>query len=198
MDPITDIVETMKITGAMCLRLEATAPWSLRRHGQNSEPLSTEMNSEGLTDYACLGMVSRGSCYLKIEGESKPTSLGGGDCFLLAPDVSCALSDTPYTVQTTSVEEMINHGRTQSVWSIGGGGASTTITFGLFRFKRAAIMPLSMLLPRLILVREDQTRTLALNSTIQLLNGEMSGQRIGWSVAVTRLTDLLLINMIRA
>ncbi|RRD22387.1 AraC family transcriptional regulator [Brucellaceae bacterium VT-16-1752] len=197
MDPIADILETMQMTSVLCVRLDATAPWAFQREVQKSE-LAHSGRLDGLSDYAHVAMVSRGGCWMKMENEAKPYALTSGDCFLLAPGTSYALGDTPYTMPTNSIDDMMERGRTQSALSIGGGGASTTIICGSFRFKRLATKPLSMFLPRLILTRDDQTRSLTLSSTIQMLSSEMAGQRVGRSVAVTRLVDLLLINMIRA
>ena len=49
------------------------------------------------SQFAHFGMVSRGNCWLSIEGIPDPLPLTGGDCFLLAPGSSYALRDDPRT-----------------------------------------------------------------------------------------------------
>jgi AraC-like DNA-binding protein len=44
-------------------------------------------------------MLSRGNCWLSVEGIPEPIPLTGGDCFLLARGTSIVLRDSPRTVR---------------------------------------------------------------------------------------------------
>ena len=84
MDPITDIFGTMHVTAFGLHRLEATAPWGLKQENEAEvqvTPSSKKMPPAGLAHFA---MLSRGNCWLSVEGIEEPIPLTGGDCFLLA------------------------------------------------------------------------------------------------------------------
>jgi hypothetical protein len=99
MDPMTDIFKTMHVGAVLHSRLEATAPWALMRHAQDTEAKTTVSSGQDVSplQLAHFGMVSRGSCWLSVDGIPSPIPLTGGDCFLLAPGISYTLRDDPRT-----------------------------------------------------------------------------------------------------
>jgi AraC-like DNA-binding protein len=141
-------------------------------------------------------MVSRGNCWLSVEGMPDPLPLTGGDCFLLAPASTYALRDNPRT-RARSFCEAAPKNRT-NVIHYGGGGVATTIISGWFSFGQMSVKPLKRLLPELILVKADQAQTLALHATLQLLASEMAEPAPGSDVMVNRLADILFIQCVRA
>jgi AraC-like DNA-binding protein len=197
-DPITDIFKTMHVAAVVHSRLEATAPWGLMRSASELE--GKTVNSEGTKisplQLAHFGMVSRGNCWLAVEGIQDPMPLTGGDCFLLAPGISYSLRDNTHT-RTKSFCEVAPKERT-NVIHYGGGGAPTTIISGFLSFEALSLKPITQLLPGLILIKADQARTFALHTTLQLLAGEMSEQAPGSEVVANRLAEVLFIQAIRA
>ena len=148
-------------------------------------------------DVAHFAMLSRGSCWLSVDGISDQIPLTGGDCFLLDRDTSIVMRDSPRTRPRSTFREVAAHAK-DSVAHYGGGGAPTTIVCGSFRFDRASLRPISQLLPNFILIRSDQGRTLALNTTLQALASEMAEQAPGSGVVATRLAEVLFIQILRA
>jgi AraC-like DNA-binding protein len=140
-------------------------------------------------------MVSRGNCWLSVDGITDPIPLTGGDCFLLAPRSAFALRDNPRTRPKTFCE--IAPKDQSNVVHYGGGGAPTTIISGLLSFDAVSLKPITQLLPSLILVKADQARTLALHTTLQLLASEMAEQAPGSEVAANRLAEVLFIQTLR-
>jgi len=165
-----------------------------------SEIEGKAVNSDGKKisplQLAHFGMVSRGNCWLAVEGIRDPMPLTGGDCFLLAPGISYSLRDNTHT-RTKSFCEVAPKERT-NVIRYGGGGAPTTIISGFLSFEALSLKPITQLLPSLILIKADQARTFALHTTLQLLAGEMSEQAPGSEVVVNRLAEVLFIQAIRA
>jgi AraC-like DNA-binding protein len=180
-DPITDVFTAMRVESVVYARFEATAPWGF----------STEA-----CPHACFGMVSRGNCWLTVEGSPKPIPLTGGDCFLLAPGGAHALRDHPRT-RTRSIADVLR-GRSGDVIHFGGGGAPTSIVGGKFTFDATNSKPLTDLLPPLIHVKADQARTLALQTTLQLLASETAAPAPGSQLVINRLADILFIQALRA
>jgi AraC-like DNA-binding protein len=197
LDPITDIFRTMHVTAFGQHRLEATAPWGLIGGKESEEKVAPSGKKAPRTDLAHFAMLSRGNCWLSVEGIPDPIPLSGGDCFLLARDTSIVMRDSPRTRPRSTFREIAAKANSH-VAHYGGGGAPTTVVCGSFRFDRASLKPVTQLLPRFILIKADQARALALHVTMQALASEMAGQAPGSEVVATRLAEVLFIQILRA
>jgi AraC-like DNA-binding protein len=197
MDPISDIFRTMHVTAFGLHRLEATAPWGLRQENQAEEKGTPSSKKTPPTDLAHFAMLSRGNCWLSVEGIPEPIPLTGGDCFLLAKGTSIVLRDSPRTRPRSTFHE-IGAKANGNVALYGGGGAPTTIVCGSLSFDHASLKPITQLLPRFILMKADQARTFALHNTVQALASEMAEQAPGSQVVATRLAEVLVIQLLRA
>jgi AraC-like DNA-binding protein len=196
-DPISDIFKTMHITAFGQHRLEATAPWGLIHGKQPEKWIPASGRKIPQTDVVHFAMLSRGNCWLTVEGVSDPVPLTGGDCFLLGHDTSIVMSDSPRTRTRSSFAEVAAT-VVDNVAHYGGGGAPTTIVCGSFSFDRASLKPISQLLPNFILIKSDHVRTFALHNTLQALASEMAELAPGSGVVATRLAEVLFIQVLRA
>lgn len=197
MDPITDIFKTMHVTAFGLHRLEATVPWGVKQENRSEEKLTPTGKKTPPTDLAHFAMLSRGNCWLSVEGIAEPIPLSGGDCFLLAKGTSIVLRDSPRTRPKWTFRE-IGALANGNVAQCGGGGAPTTIVCGSLSFDRASLKPITQLLPSFILMKADEERTLALHNTVQALASEMAVQAPGSEVVATRLAEVLFIQVLRA
>ena len=195
MDPISDIFKTMQVKAAVHSRLEATAPWALSRAAKEADGTHSNGKSVSPSDLGHFAMVSRGNCWLKIEGVADPIPLTGGDCFLLAPGSAYTLSDDPRT-RAKSFCQVARPNNNVIIY--GGGGAPTSIISGFLSFDKLSLRPLGQLLPQLIVIKAEQARTLALHTTLQLLASEMAEQSPGSDIVANRLAEVLFIQTIRA
>jgi AraC-like DNA-binding protein len=194
LDTITDFFQTMQIVGVVQARLEATAPWGLKQ-GEDAED-GDHSAATAPSQFAHFGMLTRGNCWLSVEGIPEPILLAGGDCFLLAPGSSYTLRDNPRTHARSFCEIAPKNG--DQVMQYGGGGAPTTIILGWFRFGATSVKPLTRLLPPLILIKADQAQSLALHTTMSMLASETAASAPGSELVVNRLADMLFIHSIRA
>jgi len=179
-------------------RLEATAPWSLIQEtesGDHGALVGSGKNSRA--DLAHFAMLSRGNCWLSVEGIPEPIPLTGGDCFLLAQGTRIVMSDNPRTRPGLSFRQLAQRAYGNVVHH-GGGGAPTTVVCGAMSFERASLKPITQLLPDFILIRADQAHTAALHNTIYALASEMAEQAPGSEVVATRLAEVLFIQVLRA
>jgi AraC-like DNA-binding protein len=197
LDPITDVFRTLHVTAFGLHRLEATAPWGVKQENQAEEKVMPSGQKLPPTDLAHFAMLSRGSCWLTVEGNPEPIPLTGGDCFLLAKGTSIVLRDSPRTRPRWTFRE-IGALASGNVAQCGGGGAPTTIVCGSLSFDRASLKPVTQLLPRFILMKAEEARTLALHNTVQALASEMAEQAPGSEVVATRLAEVLFIQALRA
>jgi AraC-like DNA-binding protein len=187
----------MHVTAFGQHRLEATAPWGLIQDGRNEEKVTPSRKEISPTDLAHFAMLSRGNCWLSVEGIQEPIPLTGGDCFLLARGTSIVLRDSSRTrprMRFSEIPAVAN----SNVAQIGGGGAPATIVCGSFSFDRASLKPITQLLPNFILIKADQAHTLTLHNTMQALASEMAEQAPGYEVAANRLAEVLFIQVLRA
>src|ERR1039457_4432264 len=168
LDPITDIFRTMHVTAFGLHRLEATAPWGVIQEKQNEEKVTHSDKKMLPTDLAHFAMLSRGNCWLSVQGIPEPIPLTGGDCFLLAKGTSIVLRDSPRTRPKWTFSE-IGAKANGNVIQCGGVGAPTTIVCGSLSFDRTSLKPIPQLLPSFILIKAEQARTLALHNTMQAL-----------------------------
>lgn len=197
MDPIADIFRTMHVEAVVHSRLEATAPWGLMRAANDTESRHDSAgNKIRPIELAHFGMVSRGNCWLTVDGIAEPIPLTGGDCFLVAPGASYSLRDKPGTPARSFCEVASKNG--SNVAHYGGGGEPTTVISGFLSFETASLKSVTQLLPRLILIKADQARTLALHTTLQMLASEMAEETPGSEVVASRLAEVLFIQTIRA
>jgi AraC-like DNA-binding protein len=196
LDPITDIFRTMHVTAFGLHRLEATAPWGVKQENQAEEKATPSGKKMSPTDLAHFAMLSRGNCWLSVEGIPEPIPLTGGDCFLLARGTSIVLRDSPRTPPKWTFRE-IGAKAKSNVAHYGGGGAPTTIVCGSFSFDRASLTPITQLLPAFILIKADQKSTLALHNAMQALASEMTEQAPGSEVVASRLAEVLFIQVLR-
>jgi AraC-like DNA-binding protein len=197
LDPITDIFRTLHVTAFGQHRLEATAPWGLIQEGQTEEKVTSSEKKNSPADFSHFAMLSRGNCWLSVEGTPDPIPLAGGDCFFLARGTSFVLRDSLRTRPKRSFREVAARDGS-NVAHYGGGGAPTTIVCGSLSFDRASLKPIAQLLPSFILIRADQPHTLALHNTMQALASEMAEQAPGSEVVATRLAEVLFIQTLRA
>ena len=197
MDPITDIFRTLHVTAFGLHRLEATAPWGLIEDKQIEETVTPADKKMSPTDLAHFAMLSRGNCWLSVDGIAEPIPLTGGDCFLLARGTSIVLRDSPRTRPRLSFRE-VGAQANNHVAHCGGGGAPTTIVCGSMSFDRASLRPITQLLPSFILIKAEQARALALHDTLRALASEMAEQVPGSEIVATRLAEVLFIQILRA
>jgi AraC-like DNA-binding protein len=186
----------MRVAAFGLHRLEATAPWGLRQDGQGEDGV---LSSDKMyrTDLVHFAMLSRGNCWLSVQGIAETIPLIAGDCVLLSQGSSVVMRDSPRTRPNASFGDVMAKAE-NSVALHGGGGAPTTIICGALSFERANLKPITQLLPNFILMKADQARTLALHHTMQAMATEMAEQAPGSEVVAIRLAEILLIQALRA
>ena len=83
MHVVSVVHSPMHVVSVVHSRLEATAPWGLVRGADLANESATHSAADGdlRSQFAHFGMVSRGNCWLSVEGIPKPFALAGGDCF---------------------------------------------------------------------------------------------------------------------
>ena len=188
MDVLTDVLETAHLKSGLYGRLELTAPWGLR--------------FERAGPHFCV--VTRGTCWLEVEGEASPIQLGGGDFVLLPKGSSHAIRDAPSTPALPVEQELGSCDRARAeapggIVRYGGGGAATTLVAGYFSTDNGGRNLLFDSLPRVVHVKGDAGTTVRwLEANLQFVASEMASGEPGFETIVSRLADILVVQAVRA
>ncbi|CAN5304190.1 AraC family transcriptional regulator [soil metagenome] len=180
-DPLSEVLQSIRINGKVYSPCQFSAPWGL--------------SASGCSGHALFYIVSRGSALLEVE-DSPAITLTGGDLVLLPQGTSHTLRDAPGS-PVVAIETLVDFENPGPI-TFGGGGLKSTMVAGCFTFEFSANHPfIDSLPPVMHLTAEDVETEPWLNSTFQFLLHEASQPRQGSSLVISRLTDLLFIQIMR-
>jgi AraC-like DNA-binding protein len=184
-DVLTTVMDAVRLRSRVFCRSELKAPWgmALRR-----------------SDYAHFHAIERGGAWLRIEGQ-EPVALAGGDLVVVPHGAGHTLTDSLAT-KARPLAEMAGGRASEGgcvVMRGGGEGAETRLVCGSFRFERREAHPLVELLPPLIHLRPAETPAAEwLEATLRFLAWETREARPGTETIVSRLTDVIFVQVLRA
>lgn len=184
-DVLTTVMDTLRLRSRVFCRSELRAPWgmALKR-----------------SDDAHFHVIERGSAWLRVEGH-EPVALAGGDLVVVPHGDGHTLTDSLAT-RARPLAEMVGRPASQGgcvVMRGGGDGAETRLVCGSFRFERKDAHPLVELLPPLIHLRPAEAPAAEwLDATLRFLAFETREGRPGTETIVSRLTDVIFVQVLRA
>jgi AraC-like DNA-binding protein len=184
MDVLSEVLQSVHLEGGVYCRTELTAPWGLHMPAAPG---------------AAFHAVLRGGGWLELDGQGARIPVASGDLIVLPHGHGHTLRDDPGTA-ATPLERLLD-GR--DLWEPfvlhhGGGGASTSLVCGGFRFGDQAANPLLAVLPPLIHIKGEAGRAVPwLETTLQFIAGEAASGRPGSDTVIARLSDVLFIQAVR-
>jgi AraC-like DNA-binding protein len=186
MDVLSDVLSTVRLTSAIHICPELSAPWGIAFPPQ--------------PDRAVFYVLSRGSCYLEIEGQATPVALVGGDLAMLPGGAAHILRDR---LQTPAVafKELMGEGchGVERALHHGGGGEKSAMVAGSFKFENRLAGRVLAALPPLIHVSAEAAQSVPwFESTLRFLSSEANTNLPGGEIVMARLTDVLFIQILRA
>jgi AraC-like DNA-binding protein len=183
MDVLAESLRSLQMKTEVYGRLELSAPWGIKLD---------------LAHPGYFHAVSRGSCWLEIEGER--IALAAGDWVFILGGSSHVLRDSPKTRSRPLPEIYATQGgRCGGILRYGGQGTQTTLISFSFSFRGTWLNPVLAALPRVLHVKGDGfVATRWVESVIQLVAAEMEAGRPAHEIVVTRLADVLFIHALRA
>lgn len=184
-DPVGEALHLLRIDGALYCRSELTAPWGI--------------DLPAIDDLLFLHVVTSGQGWLHVDGEP-PRLLDHGTVALVAPGVPHLLTSEPHTPATPlfdiPVETLSDR---YEVLRHGGGGAPALATCAVLRLDHTATQRLLAELPRSFVVDSWAGDDLGwVHSTMRLIAREASTERPGGEAVLTRLADVLAVQVLRA
>ncbi|MGD6764790.1 AraC family transcriptional regulator [Streptomyces sp. BH097] len=180
MDPIDDLLATMKVEDARYVCVDAHAPWGISfppRH------------------LARLVLVADGSCLLEADSLDQPQWLEKNDCILVRAGVGFTLQDAPgrevVDCDGLTFQESGHSARA------GGEGEPTRVVSTRFAFDAVAAEPLFALLPPLFRLNLDDAASRLLHTTFDLIARENAADGLGSGFIMSRLSDVLFVQALR-
>jgi AraC family transcriptional regulator, alkane utilization regulator len=184
MDALTEALNGIRLRSTLHCPSELSGRWGLRIGGEGGAPFS---------------IILQGQCWLEME-RAAPIRLEAGD-FIILPH------DTPHTVKdalgspTQPLSCLLEQYATEEdgIWRYGSGGETTIVIGGYFYFEEAQTSPLLRALPPLLHIRGEQGKVVEwLEPTIKFIACEARSGRPGAQAVLTRLSDVLFIQAVRA
>lgn len=184
MDVLTDVLQTVRVSSVCYGRVELGAPWGIR---------------VAKSDAASFHVLLRGNAWLEVEGLSEPVALASGDLFALPHGHAHTLRDSLETVARPLEEIVGGEGACAGgTLKVGGNGAAATLVCGAFQFEDRRNNPLLSVLPPLVLIKGEDGRAVHwLEPTLQFMACEAASARPGAQTVVSRLADILFIQIVR-
>ncbi|MBD2770722.1 AraC family transcriptional regulator [Iningainema tapete] len=184
MDALTEVLKAVQLHSTVHCRSELSAPWGIR-----VDPMKD----------ASFHVVTRGSCWLEVDGMEKPIPLAGGDLIVLPMGIGHTLRDALDSTVVTLPELLANRPcQGQLSLSYGGGGVPATVLCGRASFAQRETNPLLLALPPLIHIKGEEGPVEWLDTTLQFIACESSISRPGAEMMIAHLSSILFIQAVRA
>jgi AraC-like DNA-binding protein len=181
-DVLGDVLSGLGLRTRLFCRMDVAAPWSM---------------VFGRSDLAHFHVVERGGCWLETMGQP-PLELGSGDLLVLARGGPYQLADQPGR-EGVPLEEVVpgaSDGRYTLVRH-GGDGPTSVIVCGSFGFDHGGGHPVLPLLPD-VLHQKAGEASAWLEPLLRALSAEARAAMPGSLTIVSRLTDVLFVQVLRA
>lgn len=178
MDVLSDLLQSIRLNGAVYFQHAFTAPWGMH------------MPSSSVAHFH---IVVEGACWLQTEDER--VRLTAGDVVLLLQGDTHRIADSLETACVSGDRVLQAYQNDEQLFQ--GDAVDTVLICGHFEFERSMDHPLVRSLPPVLrLPDEDIPPTVA--NTLNMIMKEMEQTEMGSAVVVNRLAEILFIHVIRA
>lgn len=212
MDVLADVLRVVRLSGAVFLTGEFSAPWSLDEVPE--ETRATLAPRSGDDCFLIFHIVAEGNCWAELRGES-PVKLQPGDILLVPRGHRHALSSAPKLPPTPTGQVFAGPGKTTRV-IFGGGGEVSRFVCGYLhcdqRFQPllTALPPMLHIRSRIaeaavvpvggesdIIARMPADATTWLETTLRYVINLAHSTDIGNSPVMARLVEMLFVELVR-
>ncbi|TMK99105.1 MAG: AraC family transcriptional regulator [Actinobacteria bacterium] len=183
-DPVSQVLRLLRIRSTVYCRSVMGAPW-----GFGVEPHGNP----------AFHVVTAGSCWLEVDGDSEPIALETGDLVILPIGSRHWMRDDPDS-PATELEEILTDTPLDEHHRLhyGGGGRETGLLCGGFALDGGHAHAILRALPPALCVRGVGGHPIPwLAATLELLNAETASDAPGSEEVVSRLADALLTQALR-
>lgn len=184
-DVLSEVLSTLELTSNLYFRAELSRPFSI-----------AVPEHAGVIRFH---VATEGPCTIGLPGRT-PVAFGPGDLVMVPHGSPHVLSDVPGR-PSRPLEAVLAQSGFDGAGHLtcGGGGRRTVLVCGHFGFEESALHPFVASLPPLLLVRSDAALGYDwIEAVLRHLEGEVRARRSGYREIVRRLSEVLLIEVLRA
>jgi AraC-like DNA-binding protein len=198
MDPLSEVLKSVRLEGALYLDAEFTAPWCIRGcYGV----ASVQERLAGAEHIAFFHFVTEGQCKVRLVDGTEVHQVGAGDLVLFPRDdrhlMGSDLAVPPLETENFNATNPAA-GRELVALRLGGGGPTTRFVCGYLACNRSVFRPLLDSLPRLLRIPVGDGRASAqVRGLLRMGVSESGAARPGSASALARLAELLFVEALR-
>ncbi len=199
-DPLSDVLEAVRLTGALFFTVEAAPPWVAE--APQSSVLAPVILTRGC-HVVSYHIVVQGACWCRMAG-MPAVRLEAGDILVIPHGDGYGLYSGPDQSAPLPVEPLLDwfrqmaSGDLPSVVTEGGEGAPTLhVVCGFLGCDDLPFNPVLTALPRLLRIRPSGDRPETLGPLIDLIVAESRHRRAGRRSVLLRIGELLFVEVVR-
>ena len=201
-DVLSDVLRSVRLTGAMFFLVDASTPWATRAPRASAFRPVVLPRSQHLVSYH---IVTHGTCWGGLtEANAERMEAGDilviphGDAYFLAEPSPAPGARESDTADAVSFFKQMAAGELPSVVTEGGGGADKTrFICGFLGCEARPFNPILAALPRLIHLHGATQSTDRLRYLVEFALCELRERRPGGREVLLRLSELMFIEVIR-
>ncbi|MEO6028900.1 MAG: AraC family transcriptional regulator [Candidatus Binatia bacterium] len=193
MDVISDVLRVIRLSGVVVFHTELTAPWGLAVPPATALGKLLDLETRRLIAFHA---VATGSCVSLLDGierldEGDVVMYPRGDGHVLASDPTVAPTPVGGLLPPLSPEQL-------AIVKHGGGGSMTRLVCGFVHCDEGVFNPLAAALPKVLCGRSaGRNGPTPLHGLLQLALSEAASPRPGTTTLLTRLTELMFVEVLR-
>jgi AraC-like DNA-binding protein len=193
MDALTEVLNSVRVRSTVYCPIEVGAPWGL--HIEEEKECG-----------ASFCILTRGTAFLAIKELNIRQRLVAGDFIIITRNCSCTLADSPQSGVVDLQEWLrLHHPGPDGTYKVEGGGEITRFIGGTFVFENQESHPLLKVLPpflhfsgRTASTEESGKMIDWFGTTLEFINSEVATRNPGAETVISRLSDILFIQAVRA
>ena len=199
-DVLSDVLRSVRLTGAMLFLVEAGAPWMTQAPSTRAFAAAVLPEAQHLISYH---VITEGACWAGLSGEA-PQPMQAGDILLVPqgdPYFLAAPVDAPQRYSDDDAVDFFRRmaaGELPTVINEGSSGEKTRFICGFLGCDARPFNPVLASLPRVIHQRRSAQRGERLAHLVDFALGELHEQRAGGRDVLLRLAELMFVEVLRS
>jgi AraC-like DNA-binding protein len=200
-DPLSDVLRTVKLTGALFFMVEASTPWGYEVPRAGAFASIILPRAQHVISYH---VITRGTGWI-IGPAGASRAFGPGDILVLPHEDAYAMQSAPDARHELTPDEVLGFFRAMAAGALppviregGGGPGGAQFVCGFLGCDARPFNPLLATLPRLLHLRRPECgRSDLLDRLIDLTLAEAQRDRAGGECIRLRLSELMFVEVVR-
>jgi AraC-like DNA-binding protein len=197
-DALANVLNTVRMTGAVFFNVEAKAPWVAE---QCTPEMVLPMVRPGADHLISYHIVTEGSCYACMLGDSEPVEVHAGEVIVFTRGDAHVMSSAPGMRTDPVSADMLPDGvQLPYVVSFGDQGPVTAkVICGFLACDAGPFNPLLEALPRILIGKSNRGHgdQPCLGVLVNIAMNEIRDRRVGGEGVLGKITELMFVEVVR-